>query len=184
MGHQQVYRAAADGKLPVSRANRVTGLFASPRRLTLAAVAFFVGVATASTSYAQSSVFAGFAGNWRGGGTVSLEDGSSERIRCRANYHVIGNTMDLKLTCASDAYKFNLIASVVAAAGQVTGTWSETSRNVGGSIQGRGANGSFQVQAQAAGFTSHITLRTSGHKQSISMKADSQFRAARISLSK
>ncbi len=184
MGHQLVYRAAVDGKLPVSKANPTSGLFAQTRRLTLAAVVLFVGVTAASTSHAQSSVFAGFAGNWRGGGTVSLEDGSSERIRCRAAYHVIGNTMDLKLTCASDAYKFNLLASVVAAAGRVTGTWSETSRNVGGSIQGSGANGSFRVQAQAAGFTSHITLRSSGHKQSISMKADSQFRAARISLSK
>jgi len=73
---------------------------------------------------------------------------------------------------------------VVAAGGEVTGNWSETSRNIGGSIQGRGANGSFQVIAQAAGFSSSISLKTSGSKQQIVMKADSQFRAANISLSK
>ena len=46
------------------------------------------------------------------------------------------------------------------------------------------ANGSFQVIAEAAGFNSNIALKTTGNKQQISMKADSQFRAANISLSK
>jgi hypothetical protein len=92
--------------------------------------------------------------------------------------------MEMVLTCASDAYKFNLSAAVAAAGGEVTGTWTESSRNVGGSIQGRGAGGSFQVVAQAAGFAANIGLKTTGHKQHISMKADSQFRAANISLSK
>ncbi|MBX9649233.1 MAG: hypothetical protein K2X57_19505 [Xanthobacteraceae bacterium] len=184
MVHHQAFRAAVDGKHPVSNKNRSTGLLAQTRRLTFAAVAFFIGTLAASTSHAQSSAFAGLAGNWSGGGTVSLDDGSSERIRCRATYQVIGPTMDMNLTCASDAYKFNLRASVSAAGGDVTGTWSETSRNIGGSIQGHGANGSFQVVAQAAGFNANIGLRTTSNKQTISMKADSQFRAATISLSK
>jgi hypothetical protein len=76
------------------------------------------------------------------------------------------------------------LAAVVAQGGEVTGNWSETSRNIGGSIQGHGANGSFQVIAQAAGFSSSIALKTAGNKQQIAMKADSQFRAANISLSK
>ncbi|WP_374207779.1 hypothetical protein [Bradyrhizobium sp. 190] len=137
-----------------------------------------------STSYAQSSTFAGMAGTWSGPGTVTLDDGSSERIRCRATYKVIGASMDMNLTCASDAYRFNLHAAVVAAGGEVTGTWSETSRNVGGSIQGHGAGGSFQIIAQAAGFSSSISLKTTGNKQAIAMRADSQFRAANILLSK
>jgi hypothetical protein len=115
---------------------------------------------------------------------VTLDDGSSERIRCRAVYKVSGASMDMSLTCASDAYKFNLLAAVVAQGGEVSGNWSETSRNVGGNIQGRGANGSFQVVAQAAGFGASISLKTTGNKQQIAMRADSQFRAANISLSK
>jgi len=184
MGLQLVSRAAVDGKLPVSKASQTSELFAKARRLTFAAVAFFLTSFAASTSYAQSSAFAGLAGTWSGPGTVTLDDGSSERIRCRATYKVSGASMDMSLTCASDAYKFNLLAAVVAQGGEVTGNWSETSRNVGGSIQGRGAHGSFQVIAQAAGFSSNISLKTSGNKQSIAMRADSQFRAANISLSK
>ena len=184
MALQRVSRAAVDGKRPVSKTSRVSEFFAKARRLTFAAVAFFLTAFAASTSYAQSSAFAGMAGTWSGPGTVTLDDGSSERIRCRATYKVNGASMDMSLTCASDAYRFNLLAAVVAQGGEVTGNWSETSRNVGGSIQGRGANGSFQVIAQAAGFSSNISLKTAGNKQSIAMRADSQFRAANITLSK
>ena len=124
------------------------------------------------------------AGNWSGGGTVSLDDGSTERIRCRAKYAPIGPTMEMTLTCASDAYKFNLSASVQSAGSTITGTWSEASRNISGSLQGRGGGGSFDVVASAAGFNANISLRTSGNKQSVSMRADSQFRGANISLSR
>lgn len=184
MGHQLASRAAVDGKRPVNKASQTSEFFAQARRLTFAAVAFFMAGFAASTSHAQSSAFAGMAGNWHGGGTVTLDDGSSERIRCRATYKVLGASMDMSLTCASDAYKFNLLAAVVAQGGEVTGNWSETSRNIGGSIQGRGAHGSFQVIAQAAGFGASIGLKTTGNKQTIALRADSQFRAANISLSK
>ena len=184
MGLQLVSRAAVDGKRPVSKASRTSEFFSDARRLTFAAVAFFLTAFATSTSYAQSSAFAGMAGTWSGPGTVTLDDGSTERIRCRSTYKVTGASMDMSLTCASDAYKFNLLAAVVAAGGEVRGTWSETSRNIGGDIHGRGANGSFQVVAQAAGFGASIALKTTGNKQHIAMKADSQFRAANISLSK
>jgi hypothetical protein len=184
MGLQLVSRAAVDGKRPVSKASQTSEFFAKARRLTFAAVAFFLAAFTASASHAQASAFAGMAGTWSGPGTVTLDDGSSERIRCRASYKVAGANMEMVLTCASDSYRFNLQAAVVAAGGQVSGTWSETSRNVGGNIQGRGANGSFQVVAEAAGFNASISLRTAGNKQQIALKADSQFRAANISLSK
>jgi hypothetical protein len=184
MAHQLVSHAAVDGKRPVSKPDQTSNLFAQARRLTFAAVAFFMTGFAASTAYAQASAFAGMAGTWSGGGTVTLEDGSSERIRCRASYRVGGPNMEMVLTCASDAYKFNLQAAVVAQGGEVSGTWSESSRNVGGTIQGRGASGSFQVVASAAGFNSSISLKTSGNKQAIAMRADSQFRAANISLSK
>ena len=184
MGHLPAYPVAADGKRPVSKASQTKKFFAQARRLTFAAVAFFMAGFAASTSYAQSSTFAGLAGTWSGRGTVMLDDGSSERIRCRATYKVFDASMDLNLTCASAAYKFNLLAAVVAAGGAVTGTWSETSRNIGGSFLGRGADGSFRVIAQSGGFTASIALKTTGNKQSIALRADSQFREVNISLSK
>jgi hypothetical protein len=184
MALQLVSRVAVDGKRPVSKASQTSNLFANTRRLTFAAAAFFMATLASAESHAQASAFAGMAGNWSGGGTITLDDGSNERIRCRATYKVGGPNMEMVLACASDAYKFNLQAAVVAQGGEVSGTWSETSRNVGGTIQGHGSGGSFQVVAAAAGVTASIALRTSGNKQSISLKTDSLFRAANISLSK
>lgn len=90
----------------------------------------------------------------------------------------------MSLTCASDAYKFNLSADVQAEGNTVTGNWSESSRNVSGSLQGRGGGGNFQVLASAPGFNADISMRTSGNRQSVSIRADSQFRGANISLSR
>jgi hypothetical protein len=179
MVHQRASRVAVGGKLPVNKS--LTGTFAYSRRLAFAAAAFFV--TSTAVAHAQGA-FAGVAGNWAGGGTVTLDDGSRERLRCRATYAVSGPGMNMVLTCASDAYKFDLRASVVSEAGNVTGTWSETSRNVGGNIAGRGAAGNFQVVASAAGFNANINLRTAGNKQSIAIRADSIFRGADIALSK
>jgi len=182
MAHQRAYLAAVDGKHPVNKASRLAETLTCSRRLAFAAAAFFV--ASTGLAHAQSGPFAGLAGNWSGGGTITLDDGSRERIRCRASYQVHGPNMSMTLTCASDAYKFNLAASVVDQGGQVSGTWSESSRNISGSLQGRGGGGNFQVVASTAGFNANISLRTAGNKQTVSMRADSQFRGADISLSK
>jgi hypothetical protein len=184
MGRQRAFRAAVDGRPRDNNASRALGTLVVIRRLLIAAAVLFFASLVSSASDAQSGPFAGMAGNWAGGGTVTLDDGSKERIRCRASYAVAGPNMDLSLTCASDFYKFNLQASVVDQGGVVSGNWTESSRNIGGSLQGRGGGGNFEVVASAAGFNANISLRTAGNRQSIAMRADSQFRAANISLSR
>jgi hypothetical protein len=185
MGLQLVYPAAVDGKRRVSKTNRRSEFFAHPRRLTCAAVAFFMASLAAPASYAQSGgPYAGMAGKWAGGGTVTLDDGSNERIRCRAVYDVAGAKMEMSLTCASDAYRFNLTASLIDQGGALVGQWSETSRGITGSLQGRGGGGTLQVTAITAGFNANISLKTAGNKQSVSIRADNVFKAANISLSK
>jgi hypothetical protein len=152
--------------------------------LTFAAAAFAVAMLAVSPSHAQSGPFAGMAGTWSGGGSVTLDDGSRERIRCRATYRVGGVNMAMSLTCASDAYKFNLQADVVAQGSAIAGNWTESSRGISGNLQGRGGGGNFQVAASAAGFNANLSMRTSGNKQSVSIRADNGFREANISLSR
>jgi hypothetical protein len=182
MAHLRAYRAAVDGKHPANNAR--TKIFVTTRRLLFAAVAFFV--ASGSASYAQSGPFAGMAGNWSGAGTVTLDDGSTERLRCRATYAVGlgGNGLNQSLTCASDSYKVNLSSNVVAQGSTLSGTWSETTRGVNGTLEGRGAAGNFQVVANAPGFSANISLTTRGNRQSVVIKADTAFRGATISLSR
>jgi hypothetical protein len=184
MGHQRAYRAAVAGKHRGTSNHQNLGFHVVVRRLLIAAAVLIPGCVFSSAGHAQAGPFAGLAGNWHGGGTVSLDDGSTERIRCRANYAVRGPSMQMSLTCASEAYRFNLQADVVDEGGAVSGNWSESSRNVSGTLQGRGGNGSFQVMASAGGFNANISLSTHGSRQSIVMRADSQFRGASISLSR
>lgn len=186
MVHLQGYRAAAAGKRRGSKIGATSNFVTASRRLLVAAAVLFAASAYALPASAQSGgPFAGMAGRWAGGGTVTLDDGSTERIRCRAAYGVAGPELNLNLTCASDAYRFNLEGRVAAqAGGVVSGSWSESTRNISGTLQGRGGNGSFQVVASAAGFNANISLATRGARQSISIRADNQFRAANIALSR
>lgn len=115
-----------------------------------------------SSAFAVSGPFAEMAGVWSGSGTISLDSGASERIRCRATYAVSGDGTGLNqnLVCASDSYKFELKSDVLAKDGALSGTWSEITRNVGGSLEGRTGNGQFDVVVSAAAFKAKLSVTT------------------------
>src|SRR5260221_8400193 len=116
---------------------------------------------------AKSGPFAGFDGSWAGNGTVSLSDGTTERIRCKADYKVNGTGLGLKqsLHCASDSYKFDLSSDVTSQGDRISGNWSEASRNIFGNLQGTAGGGQIDVFVEASGFAANLTLRTNGKKQ-------------------
>lgn len=126
------------------------------------------------------------AGVWSGSGTITLQDGATERIRCRATYAVSGDGAGLnqRLVCASDSYKFDLRSDVVAHGGTLSGSWTELSRNVSGNLEGRASPGHFSVVVSAPSFTASVTLTTRGNKQNVSISSEGQIRNASISLSR
>jgi len=154
------------------------------RRPIIAAAVLFLAAMFGAPAHAQYGPFAGLTGRWSGGGTVSLDDGSTERIRCRAAYAVAGPRLAMTLLCASDSYRFELQANAVAEGADISGTWSEASRGVTGTLQGRGGGGNIDVTASAAGFDARISLTTRGNRQSVVLRADSQFRGATINLTR
>src|SRR5260370_39806930 len=111
MGHLRAYRAAADGKRRGNKTGRTADLLADIRRLIFAVVTLFVALVPGSASYSQSGPFAGMAGNWSGGGTVTLDDGSNERIRCRATYAVGagGSRLNQRPTSCSGTFRLLLL---------------------------------------------------------------------------
>src|SRR6266446_1793855 len=60
---------------PISQGGRTVETFAAIRRLIIAAFTLLVESISGGHSYAQSGPFTGLAGNWSGGGTVTLDDG-------------------------------------------------------------------------------------------------------------
>jgi len=141
---------------------------------------------SASAAFADSGPFAGFEGAWSGTGTVALSDGSKERIRCKATYRVGngGNQLSQTLRCASDSYKFDLSADVASNGDRISGNWSEASRNVNGSLQGKAGGGHIEVFVEAAGFAANISLTTRGNKQSVAISSKGDIRGVNISMTK
>jgi hypothetical protein len=186
MARLQAYRAVVDGKRRGSKPAPTAQIIVNARRLIFAAAAFFLAAISGTASYAESGAFAGMAGVWSGRGTITLDDGSSERIRCRATYAVRadGDAINQTLTCASDSFKFNLASNVVAHGSALSGTWSESIRNVSGNLEGRGGGGKFQVVASGPGFAASISLTTRGNKQSVVIRSEGAFRVTSISLTR
>src|SRR5882672_9737259 len=139
-----------------------------------------------SASQAQSGPFAGFDGSWSGNGTVALSDGTTERIRCKADYKVNGNGLGLKqnLHCASDSYKFDLSSDVTSQGDRISGNWSEASRNVFGNLQGTAGGGRIDVFVEASGFAANLTLQTVGNKQTVQIDSKGEIRGVKITMTK
>jgi len=139
-----------------------------------------------SASHAQSRPFAGLDGAWSGAGTVSLSDGSTERIRCRATYAVDGSGRALQQTlrCASDSYKFDLSSNVTSDGNHISGSLSEASRNIVGNLQGTAGRGQINVAVEAVGFSAHLTLRTNGNKQTVQISSQGDIRDVSITMVK
>ncbi|HEY8338210.1 MAG TPA: hypothetical protein VIQ05_30825 [Tardiphaga sp.] len=138
----------------------------------------------ASPAGAQSAPFAGLSGVWSGSGTISLSDGSKERLRCRATYRGAGgdNTLQQSLRCASDSYKFELSSDVVSEGGRVSGSWAEASRGLSGTLQGRVGRGVIAVAVDAPGFSANLTLTTTGNRQSVSIVSQGDIRNVSIAM--
>src|SRR5580692_5345129 len=139
-----------------------------------------------SVGHAQSGPFAGFNGSWSGTGTVSLSDGTTEHIRCKADYKVNSSGLNLKqsLHCASDSYKFDLSSDVTSQGDRISGNWSEASRNVFGNLQGTAGGGQIDVFVEASGFAANLTLRTSGNRQTVQISSKGDIRGVNITLVK
>jgi len=140
-----------------------------------------------SAGYTQAGgPFAGFDGNWAGAGTVALSNGSTENIRCKADYRVNSNGLGLKqnLHCASDSYKFDLSSDVTSQGDRISGNWSEKSRNIFGNLQGTAGGGQIDLFVEASGFAANLNLRTNGTKQVVQLSSKGEIRGVNITLTK
>lgn len=137
---------------------------------------------------AASSPFPAMAGSWSGGGTISMASGEQEPLRCRATYDVggRGDELSLNLRCASASYVFDLSSNVAYRGGAVSGQWTESSRNAGGTLSGRASGDQVEVAARGQNFSAGLSMTTRGNRQTISIRPEggSDIRAVSLSLSR
>jgi hypothetical protein len=160
-----------------------SGLFGQAIKAAGVGAALMLSV---SAGHAQSGPFTGFDGAWSGNGTVSLSDGTTERLRCKADYKVNGSGLALKqnLHCASDSYKFDLSSDVTSQGDRISGNWSEASRNIFGNLQGTAGGGRIDVFVEASGFAANLTLTTTGNRQVVQISSKGEIRGVNITMTK
>jgi hypothetical protein len=143
-----------------------------------------ISSAASNAALAQSAPFAGLAGSWTGTGSISLSDGSKERLRCRATYQVSAADARLRqsLRCASDSYRFDLNSDIASERGAISGTWSETSRGISGSLAGRASSGSISAVVDAPGFSANLSVATRGNRQSFTILSQGDIRSVAITM--
>ena len=136
------------------------------------ALAVAVFALASAPAFAQTGPFAPLAGTWSGEGTITTSNGGGERIRCRAKYTVGegGRAFQQALTCASDSYKFEINSKVETDGTKVTGTWSEATRGVSGSLTGRISGPNISAMVEAQGFQAGLAVNTRGRSQSVNIK--------------
>jgi hypothetical protein len=124
-------------------------------------------------AHAQQGPFTALSGSWSGGGFLTLASGQRERLRCRATYGVAenGTRLQQSLRCASDSYRFDVNSNITSDGGTLSGNWSETSRNVSGSVSGRVNGSEIQARVDGAGFSASLVLTTRGNRQSVSIQS-------------
>src|SRR5690606_35849541 len=111
-------------KATESNATRLKAIKSAPL-----AIALGLFVLAGGTSQATANPFAKFTGTWAGNGVITVQDGTSERIRCRARFAKGQSIQDLvmSLRCASDSYKMELQSEITYDRGRISGSWNEAS---------------------------------------------------------
>lgn len=162
------------------------------RTLSGTLAAAVLGAATllsSSAGYAADGAFSDYAGHWSGTGTISIANNngvSKERIRCRGQYTTSNgnNVVSINLRCASDSYRFDLASEVHSSGGQLSGSWTESSRGVNGTVEGRVRDGEVTALVQTNGYAATFNISTHGKRQSIAISSKGELRAVNISLTK
>src|ERR1700674_2766666 len=116
--------------------------------------------------------FLGLSGHWSGAGTVTMTNGATERIRCKASYAVnaTGKAVEQTLRCASDSYRVEISSNVVSEGGSLSGSWAEKTRGLSGNVSDRATGAEILANVAGAGFTARLNVRTHGDRQTVTIR--------------
>ncbi|THD46612.1 MAG: hypothetical protein E7774_05955 [Bradyrhizobium sp.] len=121
------------------------------------------------SGFADDRPFAAFLGEWAGTGDIVGSDGTHERIRCKATgaESMGGAELIQSIVCASPSYRIDIQTQAEASGQNVTGTWTEQTREVTGALIGTVGDGKFDGSVKGPGFTATVELRSNGRVQSV-----------------
>jgi hypothetical protein len=118
--------------------------------------------------------FAAFEGAWRGAGRISDVNGRTEPLTCKSTNSPSpdGIAMTLSLVCASDSYRVDFHSELYTDGQALRGTWTETTRNASGDVNGAIGRDVINATTTAPGFSANIVIHVvSGRRLDVALSA-------------
>ena len=152
----------------------------------LAAAGIAMISASAVTVAAAAGPFESLNGSWSGAGSIRLDDGRTEGLKCKAYYSPRGGaSMGLALRCASASNKIDLRATLNSTGSRIAGSWEERTFNVSGSASGQASGNAIKLAIDAGVLSGSMNVTTNGKSQTISVRTDGTgLRGVNINLSR
>ena len=136
-------------------------------------MAFLVaGSNTAAVSVASAeTAVENLAGRWAGQGALETSSGTRETVKCIVVYEVkSGNTViNQNLRCASASYKIDAQTQMKVAAGQLSGTWAESSFGTSGTVSGQVRTGGFTIVVDGGLFSARMSVASGKSSQTLNI---------------
>jgi hypothetical protein len=122
-------------------------------------------------------------GEWSGSGSLSLTNGKTERIRCRADINASNTAVNEYFNCASTAKNFSFTISLFITGNNVSGDWRGPDRS--GTASGRATQSGLQLRLTSTRGNGRLTASISRCSQSIEVTGWSdELRSLSINLEK
>jgi len=145
-------------------------LKARPWRAQCLLALILAGSLSQAAPLGAAGAFAVLNGSWSGSGSIRLDDGRSEALKCRAYYSPKGEeNLGLALRCASSSNRIELRAQLTASDGRVAGHWEERTFNASGTVAGHASGNNIKLSINGGGFSGSMAVTTEGRSQVISV---------------
>ena len=151
-------------------ARRSAGLpFARRSLIAIAALgAATLGVADQPAAAQSLSPFAGY---WHGGGSLVLDTGKTEQIRCRVEVTLReeGKEAVQAIQCASTGRDVIIRSFLTLDGPRLKGTWMDTSRGAQGTLDGRVRGATVSLTMSGPDVDAALTATSAGAHQDLSV---------------
>lgn len=141
--------------------------------LGLCSVVALLAPAHGYVNSSPAGPFLGLSGQWSGAGTVTMADGSTERVRCNSANAVNANGKLIKqnLRCTSNRFRLDITSNVAAQGGSLSGSWAEKSHGMWGNVSGRASGSAILADVAGIGFAAYLTVHTKGDREAVAMQS-------------
>ena len=94
-------------------------------RFAVLAAASAILAANVTTAGANDGAFAALHGAWNGSGNVRLDNGKTERLRCKGYYNARsgGSGLGMAINCGNASFRINMRANLSSSGNSISGTW-------------------------------------------------------------